>query len=85
MIGDLAMSIIYVTTDIGQGIPPKWRALMLLKKFWSKLQDRQKRNSLRSAMHHLSDRELQDIGTMRSEIEYVTRSRCVDPQGARSI
>ena len=69
------MSTIYVTTGFGQTITPMRRALRLFKTYWSMLRERQQRNALRSAMYNLSDRELQDIGTTRGEIEYVARSR----------
>ena len=69
------MSTIYVTTGFGQTTTPMRRALRLFKTYWSMLRERQQRNALRSAMYNLSDRELQDIGTTRGEIEYVARSR----------
>jgi uncharacterized protein YjiS (DUF1127 family) len=39
------------------------------------------RDTLRARLYSLSDRDLQDIGTTRGEIEYVARSRSVDPRG----
>jgi len=78
------MSTIYVTTAFGRTTTPLRRALSLFEKCLSMLCEWQQRNALRGAMYNLSDRELQDIGTTRGEIEYVARSRFVDPRGARS-
>jgi uncharacterized protein YjiS (DUF1127 family) len=78
------MSTIYVTTGFGQITTPMRRALGLFEKCLSVLCEWQQRNALRGAMYHLGDRELQDMGTARGEIEYVARSRFVDPRGARS-
>jgi len=82
--GDPTMSTIYVTTGFGPTATPTRRILRLFKAYWSMLREWQRRNALRGAMYDLSDRELQDIGTTRGEIEYVTRSRFVDPRGVRS-
>ena len=77
------MSTIYVT-GFGQTTTPMRRAIRLFSNYWSMVREWQKRNSLRCGMYKLSDRELQDIGTSRGEIEYVARSRFVDPRGTRS-
>jgi uncharacterized protein YjiS (DUF1127 family) len=65
------MSTIYVTTGLGQTTTPMRRALRLFEKCLSMLCEWQQRNALRGVMYGLSDRELQDIGTTRGEIEYV--------------
>jgi uncharacterized protein YjiS (DUF1127 family) len=83
--GDPKMSTIYVTTGFGQTSTPVRRALRFVEKHWSALREWQKRNSLRGAMYRLSDRELQDIGTTRGEIECVAGLRFVGPRGARSV
>jgi uncharacterized protein YjiS (DUF1127 family) len=72
------MSTIYVTTGFEQSTSPIRRALKLVENYRSMFRERQKRSSLRRSMYNLSDRELQDIGTTRGEIEYVASSRFVD-------
>jgi len=74
------MTTIYVVTDLGQTIAPIQRAFRTLKRYWKLLREWQNRNALRGAMYGLSDRELQDIGTTRGEIEFVVRSRFGDPR-----
>jgi uncharacterized protein YjiS (DUF1127 family) len=78
------MSTIYVTTCFGQTTTPLRRVLGLFEKYLRMLCEWQQRNALRGAMHNLSDRELQDIGTTRGEIECVARSRLGDPRAHRS-
>ena len=78
------MSTIYVTTALGRTATPMLRALSLFETCLNMLYEWQRRNALRGAMYNLSDRELQDVGMTRGEIDYVTRSRFVDPRGARS-
>lgn len=79
------MSAIHVTTGFGQTIAPMRRVFRLFEKYWSMLREWQKRGKLQGALYNLSDRELQDIGTTRGEIDYVARSPLVDPRGARSV
>jgi len=50
----------------------------LLKRYWHALQQRRQRENLRAALHELSDRELQDIGVTREEIDYLARHRTID-------
>lgn len=78
------MTAIYVVTDLGQTAAPMRRAFRFFRRYWKMLREWQERNALRGAINSLSDRELQDIGTTRGEIEYVARSRFIDPRGARS-
>jgi uncharacterized protein YjiS (DUF1127 family) len=40
------------------------------------------RRKLRANLYDLSDRELQDIGIARGEVDYVASNRSVDPRGA---
>lgn len=42
------------------------------------------RQKLRTVLHGLSDRDLQDIGTTRGEIDYIASNRSIDPRGIRS-
>ena len=78
------MSTIYVGTELGPTAAPLRRAFHLFKKYSTMLRKWQQRDVLRGALYSLSDRELQDIGTTRGEIEHVARFRSVDPRGVRS-
>lgn len=78
------MSAIHVTTGSGHSTTPIRRALGLFEKCLNMLGEWQRRDALRGAMYGLSDREFQDIGTTRGEIEYVVRSRFVASRSARS-
>jgi len=77
------MTTIHVVTDFGQTAAPMRRAFRLFKRYWNMLRERRERDALRGALYNLSERDLQDIATTRGEIEYVARSRFVDPRGAR--
>ena len=75
------MTMIHVVmTDLGQTTAPMQRAFRPLRRYWKMFREWQERNAVRSAMDVLSDRELQDIGTTRGEIEFVARSRIADPR-----
>lgn len=78
------MSTTYVTAGFRR--PPKLlrRVFRFLVKYGDMFCEWQQRQALRGALYGRSDRDLQDIGIARSEIEYVARSRFVDPRGARS-
>jgi uncharacterized protein YjiS (DUF1127 family) len=52
--------------------------LSLLKRYWRAFQERRQRQSLRTTLHDLSDRELMDIGVTRGEIDYIARHRAID-------
>jgi uncharacterized protein YjiS (DUF1127 family) len=69
------MSTIDVTTGFEQTTTPMRRVVRLAGKYWGRLREWQKRDRLRGVLYSLSDRDLQDIGTTRGEIEYVARSR----------
>ncbi|MBR0713139.1 DUF1127 domain-containing protein [Bradyrhizobium liaoningense] len=55
-----------------------WSVLSLLKRYWLAFQERRRRQSLRTALQDLSDRELMDIGLTRGEIDYITPQRAID-------
>ena len=52
--------------------------LSVLKRYWRAFQKGRQRQRLRDCLHHLSDRELMDIGVMRDEIDYITAHRAID-------
>jgi len=54
------------------------RVVSLLRRYWLWFQERRRRQSLRASLHHLSDRELMDIGVMREEIDYITAHGALD-------
>jgi uncharacterized protein YjiS (DUF1127 family) len=83
--GAIAMSTIDFVTSFGQTAAPMRRALGLFEKYLSLLYEWHQRNVLRGAMYNLSDRELQDIGATRGDIECVARSHPVAPRGVRPI
>lgn len=56
-------------------------ALSFLRRHWRAFQERRQRQRLRAALHHLSDRELMDMGITRDEIGYVASHRAIDTLG----
>ena len=61
------------------------RVSSLFRRYWNAFQQRRKRLRLRATLCDLNDRELQDIGIARGEVDYVASNRSVDPRGIRSI
>jgi len=55
-----------------------WSLLSLLKRYWRAFQQQRQRERLRASLHHLSDRELMDIGVTRGEIDYIAVHRAID-------
>jgi uncharacterized protein YjiS (DUF1127 family) len=52
--------------------------LSLLRGCWRAFQERRQQQRLRMSLHHLSDRELMDIGVTRAEIDYISAHRAID-------
>ena len=77
------MSTTYGEAGLGQTAASTRRASSF-KKYWGAFQERRKRQRLIADLCDLSDRELMDIGTTRSEIDYVASHRGGDPRGIRS-
>jgi uncharacterized protein YjiS (DUF1127 family) len=50
----------------------------LLKRIWRAFQEHRQREGLRATLHHLTDRELMDIGVTRGEIDYIAVHRAID-------
>jgi uncharacterized protein YjiS (DUF1127 family) len=50
------------------------------KRYWDAFQERRKRERLRADLSELNDRELQDIGITRGEIDYIASNRSIDPR-----
>jgi uncharacterized protein YjiS (DUF1127 family) len=78
------MSTIYVTRGFAQTTAPMRRAVGLFDNCLRVLCEWHQRNAMRGVMYGLSDRELEDIGTTRGEIDYVVRVPSADSHGARS-
>jgi uncharacterized protein YjiS (DUF1127 family) len=51
---------------------------------WDAYQERRHRHRIQTSLLDLSDRELQDIGISRGEVDYVASNRGIDPRGIRS-
>jgi uncharacterized protein YjiS (DUF1127 family) len=78
------MSTTYDATGLGQTAIATRNVSSFFKRCWGMLQERRKRQILRTTLCDLSDRELMDIGTSRGEIDYVASNRGIDPRGIRS-
>jgi uncharacterized protein YjiS (DUF1127 family) len=55
------------------------------RKYFGLLCEWHQRAALRGALYGMSDRQLQDIGTNRGEIEYVVRRGAVDRRGTTAV
>jgi uncharacterized protein YjiS (DUF1127 family) len=72
------------TTGLAQTTGSTQRVLSLLRRYWGAFQDWRKRDRLRVNLCGLNDRELQDIGITRGEVDYIASNRSSDPRGVRS-
>lgn len=79
------MSTTYGATGPGQAAASTRRVSSFFKRYWGAFQEWRKRQRLRATLCDLNDRELQDIGIARGEIDYVASNRSIDPRGIRSI
>jgi uncharacterized protein YjiS (DUF1127 family) len=52
--------------------------LSLLKRYWRAFGEWRQRQSSRTTLHELSDRELMDIGVTRDEIDHIAPHRAID-------
>ena len=71
------MSTIYTAhtaTGLGRASGSTQGSPNRLRKYWQAFQAWRIRQALRNRLVDLSDRELQDIGIARGEIEYVVRT-----------
>lgn len=67
-----------VTQSVSQVAGRGRRALDLLRRCWRGFQKQYQRHRLRKALSDLSDRDLQDIGLTRGEIECIAAHRAID-------
>ena len=79
------MSTTYGATGLGQTAASTRRVSSLFRRYWGAFQERRKRLRLQATLCDLNDRELQDIGIARGEVDYVASNRSIDPRGIRSI
>ena len=78
------MSTINGTTELGPA-SAKRQVYSPLETYWNAFQEWRKRQRLRATLCDLNDRELQDIGIARGEVDHVASNRSIDPRGIRSI
>jgi uncharacterized protein YjiS (DUF1127 family) len=60
------------------------RVSSLFGRYWDAFQERRKGQTLRATLCDLNDRELQNIGIARGEIDYVASNHSIDPRCVRS-
>jgi uncharacterized protein YjiS (DUF1127 family) len=83
--GDTAMNTAHGAAGLEQTSASTRRVSDLFRRYWGAFQERRKRLRLQVTLCDLNDRELQDIGIARGEIDYVASNRSIDPRGIRSI
>ena len=76
------MNTTFSTTAFAQTTGSTRRVSSLFWRYWGAFQEQRKRQRLRGTLCDLNDRELQDIGIARGEIDYVASNRSIDPRGA---
>lgn len=79
------MSTIDDATGFVQTTTATHRVSSFLRRYWDAFQEHSQRRRLRAALFNLGDRELMDIGTTRSEIDYIASNRSIDPRGIRAV
>jgi len=79
------MNTTFSSTGLARSIGSTRRVSTLFRRYWGAFQERRKCRRLRATLCDLNDRELQDIGIARGEIDYVASNRSIDPRGIRSI
>ena len=78
------MNTTFGTTGLARTTGSGQFGFALFRSYWRAFQDWRKRERLRTCLSGLDDRELQDIGITRGEIDYVASNRSTDPRGVRS-
>jgi uncharacterized protein YjiS (DUF1127 family) len=78
------MSTIHDVTELGRTTASTRNVCGWLKEYWDAFQQRRRRAGLRAVLYDLSDRELQDLGITRGEIDYVALNRPIDLRVAQS-
>ena len=78
------MDMTFSTTGLARTTRSTRRVVKLFRRYWGALQEWRKRERLRADLCGLDDRELQDIGITRGEVDYVVSNPSIDPRGVRS-
>lgn len=78
------MSTTFIRTGFAQTTGSTQRTFSLFTRCWVEFREWRKCERLRTDLCGLDDRELQDIGITRGEIDYVTSNGAIDPRGVRS-
>ena len=78
------MNTIHGTAGLGPATA-KRQVYSPLETYWNAFQEWRKRQRLRATLCDLNDRELQDIGIARGEVDYVASNRSIDPRGIQPI
>jgi uncharacterized protein YjiS (DUF1127 family) len=78
------MDTTFSTTGLAKTARSTRRVFNLFRRYWDAFQERRKRERLRADLCGLDDRELQDIGITRGEVDYVVSNGSIDPRGVRS-
>ena len=68
-------------TVIGQPSVSTRQVPGFIRRCWSALQERRKREKVRAALYALNGRELHDIGIAHGDIEYVASNPDTAPRG----
>ena len=79
------MNTTFSTTGLAQTTGSTRRVFSLFRRYRGAFQEWRKRERLRADLCGLNDRELQDIGIARGEVDYVASNSSIDPRGIRSI
>ena len=78
------MSTTFIRTGFAQTTGSTRQTFSLFKRCWVQFREWRKCERLRTDLCGLDDRELQDIGITRGEIDYVTSNRAIDLRGVPS-
>ncbi|OKO87737.1 hypothetical protein AC629_12665 [Bradyrhizobium sp. NAS80.1] len=78
------MTTTFSTTAFSRTTRTKWHLFSHFGRYRGAFQEWRKRERLRADLCALNDRELQDIGITRGEVDYVASNRSYDPRGVGS-
>ena len=79
------MNTTFRTTGLAQTTGSTRRVFSLSRRYWGAFQEWRKRAQLSADLCGLNDRELQDIGITRGEVDYVASNRSIDPRGRSTL
>jgi uncharacterized protein YjiS (DUF1127 family) len=78
------MDTTFSTTGLAQTTRSTRRVFNLFRRSWGAFQEWRKRERLRADLCGLNDREFQDIGITRGEVDYVVSNPSIDSRGVQS-